>query len=223
MARSNVASGRGQQIGGLLLFLASAVALMGIITAESLYPPGYSTSKSMISALGGTEPPESRVEQPSAAIFDTSMIAGGVLIVAAAALTRRALRRAAFTIFLALLGIGMLGVGVFPGPTGSIHAVFAMLTFGSGGIAAILSARFLASPFRYVAVVLGVVPLANLLLFMFLGDSYFVSGLGEGGVERWIAYPVLLWLAGCGGYLLAMGSAGPAGSDATTSAESAGA
>lgn len=191
------------RLGGLLLFLAGAVALMGIITAESLYPDGYSTSKSMISDLGGTEPPESRVEQPSAAIFDTAMIVGGAFIIIAAASTWRALSRPVFSVFLTLFGVGMLGVGVFPGHTGGIHAVFALLTFTSGGVAAILSARVLASPFRYVAIVLGAVPLANLVLFMFLGDSYFVSGLGDGGVERWVAYPIILWLTGCGGYLAA--------------------
>lgn len=211
MTGSNVADGRSLRIGGLLLFLAGAIALMGIITAESLYPAGYSTSESMISDLGGTEPPESRVEQPSAAIFDASMIVAGAFVIVAAAATWPALRRTAFTVFLALFGIGMLGVGVFPGHTGGVHAVFAMLTFSSGGVAAILSAQFLASPFRYVAIVLGAVPLANLVLFMFLGDSYFVAGLGEGGLERWVAYPILLWMAGCGGYLLALDKAAARG------------
>jgi hypothetical protein len=34
-----------------------------------------------------------------------------------------------------------------------------------------------------------------------LGDTR----LGEGGIERWIAYPTVLWLVAFGGYLLAVG------------------
>jgi hypothetical membrane protein len=201
--------------------LAGAIALMGIITAEALYPEGYSTSQSMISDLGGTEPPEGRVEQPSAAVFDGAMIVGGALIVAAALVTCGALRRHAFGVFVALLGVGMLGVGVFPGDTGVPHAVFAQLTFFSGGVAAILSVRVMAAPLRWAAVVLGVVALANLILYMFLGDAYFVAGLGVGGLERWVAYPILLWMLGCGGYLSARGArAGLAGRSASEKGES---
>ncbi len=193
-------------LGGLLLFLAGAIALMGIITAEALYPEGYSTSQSMISDLGGTEPPEGRVEQPSAAVFDGTMIVGGVLIVAAALVTWRALGRRVFSVFVTLLGVGMLGVGIFSGDTGVPHAVFAQLTFLCGGVAAILSVRVMAGPLRWAAVVLGAVALANLVLYMFLGDEYFVTGLGVGGLERWVAYPILLWMLGCGGYLSARAS-----------------
>jgi hypothetical protein len=35
-----------------------------------------------------------------------------------------------------LFGIGVLGVGVFPGHTGGIHQIFAQLTFIGGGVAA---------------------------------------------------------------------------------------
>ncbi len=29
--------------------------------------------------------------------------------------------------------------------------------------------------------------------------------MGSGGVERWVVYPLLLWLTGFGGYLLGIG------------------
>ena len=45
------------------------------------------------------------------------------------------------TLAVAAVGAGALGVGVFPGNTGGIHALFAMLTFIGGGIAAIVTAR----------------------------------------------------------------------------------
>jgi hypothetical protein len=37
---------------------------------------------------------------------------------------------------------------------------------------------------------------------MAMGDSSPVSGLGMGGVERWVAYPTLLWTVGLGGHLM---------------------
>jgi len=50
-------------------------------------------------------------------------------------------------------------------------------------------------------VLLGVVSLVTLVLELTLGDSNPMRGLGIGGVERWVAYPILLWLAGLGGHL----------------------
>ena len=68
---------------GLLFFVAGSVILMGIITAEIFYPPGYSTANSEISDLGATRPPDSISYQPSASIFNATMILGGLLILAA--------------------------------------------------------------------------------------------------------------------------------------------
>src|SRR5215217_4969625 len=40
------------KVAGTLLFLAGAVVLMGIITAEALYPASYSTASNTVSDLG---------------------------------------------------------------------------------------------------------------------------------------------------------------------------
>jgi hypothetical protein len=45
-----------------------------------------------------------------------------------------------------------------------------------------------------VHVVLGGVALAFLLGYTFLGGLAVFDRLGEGGVERWIVYPVVLWI-----------------------------
>ena len=66
---------------GALLFVGCAAALMGIITAESLYPAGYTTGGNMISDLAGPEPPHSIVVQHSAAIFNTTMSIAGVRLI----------------------------------------------------------------------------------------------------------------------------------------------
>lgn len=187
---------------GLLLFVAGVVALMGIITAEALYPDGYSTSLSQISDLGATEPPDSRIEEPSATIFNTVMMVTGVLLLVASFCVQRGFSRWAAPILLALYGVGALGVGVFPGDHGSVHALFAMLTFIAGGVAAVVALTIETPPFSYVSVILGLVALGTLALQVVLGDSSPIAGLGIGGVERWVAYPILLWTMGLGGHLM---------------------
>ena len=197
---------------GALLFLAGAVILMGIITAEVLYPADYSTASNTVSDLGGSRPSEGGIVlQPSATIFDATMVVSGVMIVAAAFSFHRASGRRAVTIPTALLGLGVLGVGIFPGNTG-LHPIFALLAFVCGGVAAILSYKASASPMRYVVVSLGAIALLMLVLAILgapqpdgmglLGNGGPVAALGPGGMERWVAYPVVLWLTAFGGYLM---------------------
>jgi hypothetical membrane protein len=190
-----------QNIAGALLFVVGALAFMGIITAETLYP-GYSTSQNQISDLGATQPPNSIIVQPSATIFNTTMIISGLLIIAAAYCIHRAFRSRAVTASLALFGIGVLGVGIFPGNYGDLHAIFALLTFTAGGLSAIAAYKVETSPFRYFSVILGAVSLLNLILYFILGESSPFVAFGLGGLERWMVYPVLLWVTGFGGYLM---------------------
>ncbi|HEU5111384.1 MAG TPA: DUF998 domain-containing protein [Micromonosporaceae bacterium] len=185
---------------GTLLLLAGSAILLGIVTAEALYPAAYRTDENTISDLGGTRPPDSVVLQPSAAIFDATMVVTGLMIVFAAYLIHRGLARRATAIATGLLGLGVLGVGVFPGNTGP-HPAFAMLAFIAGGIAAIASSRALAPPLRYVFAGDGAIALTALAVGVFLLDWAPVASLGEGGVERWVAYPVVLWLVGFGANL----------------------
>jgi hypothetical membrane protein len=197
-------------VAGALFFLAGVIAFMGIITGEALYPD-YNTADNQISDLGGSEPPNSIILQPSAAIFNTTMMIVGLSFIVGAYCLHRASVRRSVTLPVLLLGVGALGVGIFPGNTGGIHALFAMLTFVSGGVAAILSYRVLSAPMKYISVVLGAIGLSALLLYVFMGDSSPFAPLGIGGVERWVAYPIILWAMGFGGYLM--------GRNATTSSE----
>jgi hypothetical membrane protein len=181
---------------GLLFFLAGAVILMGIITAEIFYPPGYSTAQSEISDLGATRPPESIIHQPSATIFNITMIAGGLLVLAASLFLFYDRKRWTDVLFPALLGTGVLGVGLFPGNNSVLHPVFALMAFTAGGLSALVSWRMVSSPFRYVLAALGVITLVFLLF-----STVFIPLLGDGGTERFIAYPVVIWMIGFGGYL----------------------
>jgi hypothetical membrane protein len=188
---------------GVLLAVAGSAILLGIITAEALYPARYTTFDNEISDLGATKPPDSVILQPSATIFDVTMVVTGLAIAVAAVLLLRTgvARRLAIPTLLA--GVGVLGVGVFPGNVGSIHPWFALLAFVAGGVAALTTAFVTPAPLRWVAGTLGAVSLVTLIYTIVAGlDAPIVSDLGDGGTERWVAYPVVLWLVLLGGALM---------------------
>ena len=201
MTEYTLAHGRLVAIAGALLVLAGCVALMGIISAETFYP-GYSTAQNEISDLGATRPPNSVILQPSATIFNLTMLATGLLVIGGAL----ALGRAGFvwiaTVPLGLFGLGAFLVGVFPGNWGTVHALSALLTFVAGGVAAIAAAAVVRPPFRYMAPVLGAISLLTLVSAFVLGDASPMTAFGPGGLERWVAYPVLLFVLAFGGYLM---------------------
>jgi hypothetical membrane protein len=186
---------------GSLLTVAGVTILLGIITAEALYSSAYTTGGSEISDLGGTRPPNSLIFQPSAMIFDLSMVAIGILVLAGSGFVHRVFGRRSVTIPLTVLGIGALGVGLFPGNTGAPHQIFAMTTFIAGGVAAVSAARVTTAPFRFVSLLLGAVSLVTLISTLLLGNGSPMTVLGIGGIERWIVYPVILWIIAFGGYL----------------------
>jgi hypothetical membrane protein len=179
-----------RKIAGLLLFVGGVQCLLGIIVAEALYI-GYSTSENYISDLG---------VGPSALIFNSSVFLLGVFAVAGAYFIRRAFNSRLYSVLLVVTGIGAMGVGLFTEDAGMIHGVFSLITFLFAGISAIVSYKLEKPPFSYVSVVLGVVSLLALVLFA----SGIYLGLGKGGMERMIAYPVLLWAIGFGGHLAGM-------------------
>ncbi len=185
------------KLAGTLLFLAGSIILMGIITAEAFYPSGYTTANSEISDLGATVQPNSVSYQPSAAIFNYTMMIAGLMITVAAILQHKYLKKYLFTIPLLLLGVGMLGVGVFPGDKDPYHGMFALLTFNMGGLMAIVSFKIVSAPFSYIGIVFGLITIITLYT-----ASFFIPIVGDGGTERWVAYPVVLWLTGIGGYML---------------------
>jgi hypothetical membrane protein len=190
---------------GILYSSAGFVLLMGIITAETKYPVfRHYTTRQEISDLGGTRPPHGLVTQPSAMIFDTTMLIAGVLLLAGAFALWRLYRNRLLTVVSTLFGAGVFLVGVFPGNTAP-HPYVAMIAFVFSALTAIAAFRVTHGPFRFMSLFVGLLSLASLIAGELGDNSLFVQSIGIGGVERWVVFPIILWLAFFGGYLLATG------------------
>lgn len=186
---------------GTLVFIGAVQFILCLIIAEALYP-AYSVSENYISDLG---------VGASAPIFNTSVFVLGLTAVASVYFMPSFVQDKIFITFLTLCGIGAMGVGVFPENYGVIHTLFSLIAFLFGALSAIKSYKIQKPPLSYLAVVLGLISLAALVLFAVsevsvnLGGSLaadFYLGLGKGGMERMIAYPIFLWAVGFGGYLM---------------------
>ena len=103
-----------------------------------------------------------------------------------------------------MIRVGCVGIGaVAENISLPIHDVFALVAFVSLGVSAIMSYKFEKSPFSHISVILGAVPLLALVLFLLgEGNSGFYLGIGLGGMERLVIYPILVWLFGFGAYLI---------------------
>ena len=189
------------QLSGLLYFLAGAIVLMGIITAEAFYPSGYSTFKNEISDLGATRQPNSVSFEPSSTIFNTIMLLAGIMVLVASFYQHKYFKKFLFSIPVMLFGLGLVGVGIFPGDVRPYHGMAAMLTFLSGGFCAITSFKIVTSPFKFVSISFGSIALLTWFSAVF-ASATLISFIGIGGLERWVAYPIMLWLTAFGGYLM---------------------
>ena len=177
---------------GFLLLVGGLEMLFMVHLAEFLYP-GYSTSQNYISDLG-VGPTSSRL------IFTGAIIVFGLMALVTAALLRLRPGKSLIWLFLALSGIGAIGVGVFNEDyIPEVHALFALLAFLFGNLAVIYSSKMVRPPMSYLFILLGLIGLSALALFA--GNIY--AGLGAGGMERMIFYPAMFWAIGFGAYLLA--------------------
>ena len=189
------------KLSGLLFFLAGAIVLMGIITAEAFYPTGYTTFKNEISDLGATRQPNSISYEPSSTIFNTIMLVAGLMVLVASFYQHQYFKKLLFSIPAILFGLGLAGVGIFPGNIRPYHGMSAMLTFLSGGFCAITSFKIVTLPFKYISILFGSIALLTWFMAVF-ASAILISFIGIGGTERWVAYPIMLWLTGFGGYLM---------------------
>jgi hypothetical membrane protein len=182
---------------GLLLFFAGFIIFMAIITGEIFFKKAYNTRDSYISELGAPPPHETIKAEPSATIFNYSMIISGLMIMVATFFIQKIFRKLIITIPLGLFGLGISGVGIFPGNIAPWHGICALVLFIAGGSGAITSYKILSAPLKYVFMLLGIIALLFLAAY-----KYFIPYLGAGGTERWVFYPAVFWITGLGCYLL---------------------
>ena len=182
---------------GVSLFIGAVQLVLGMLIAEFLYP-GYSASGNYISDLGATCRTTCIIHQPSAFIFNTSVSILGVLVLVSSYFLWREFHNRLISLLLGLSGIGMVGVGLFPETAGIVHSIVSFIAFFFGGLSAIAIYKLTKAPFAYLSVLMGMISLIALALFI----SEIFLGLGPGGMERMIAYPLLLWVIGFGGNLM---------------------
>lgn len=178
----------GRNLIGLLLVIAAVQYSLLVTVCEALRP-NYSISKDSLSDLGvGSTAP----------IYNGSAILLGILTIISSYLIFKEFKRPAFAATILLTGVGAAGVGIFPETVIGIHGTFALLAFLFGAIAAMYSALMVRAGARYLFLLLGIISISMLVLDHF-GRTL---GLGPGGIERMIVYPVLIWSIAFGGYLI---------------------
>ena len=209
------------QLAGTLMLIAGIQFVLGVHIAESTYP-GYSVNQNLISDLGATvrfteSGVTTIIQQPASLIFTIIVFIVGAFATISAYLIFRATKAKRFVMFMGLFGIAMVGIAAFSEVFTLIHGVFSLIAFFSFALAAIFSFKFHKRPMNYISVILGVIPLIAIVLLelsqlgqilpeMGLSASglpSFNTPIGSGGMERMIAYPMMLWLVMFGASLIA--------------------
>lgn len=178
------------KVAGSLILIGATQFIVGMMIAETLYN-NYSIKDNYISDLG---------VGPSALVFNGSVILLGTLIVVASYLIYRAVHARLLTLLTLLSAIGAIGVGVFTENAGQMHVIVSAVAFVFGGTSAVAAYRLEKVPLNYISPILGVTALVALALF---GTGNFL-GIGKGGMERMIAYPILLWALAFGAHLIGL-------------------
>lgn len=163
-------------VAGVLLMLAAIVFSAGMFVSESMHT-GYNPSRDLISELG---------VGPGAVFFNYGAILAGLLVIAS---SFSASFKNIFVFLLTVAAFGLLGVGIFPETMAGQHFVAASVTFIFAGLAAVASYSFSEPPLNKVFLALGALSLCALALF----SLQIFLGLGPGGMERLMAYPILIW------------------------------
>jgi hypothetical membrane protein len=193
------------KIAGTLLFIGALTCVIGITIAETQFP-GYSTRLNFISDLASTVSPRTSITEPAATIWNSTVILFGAMILSSSYFIHLGFHKLYLTIILAVLGAALVCVGIFPGDTGTLHVIAALVTFSIGGIAAIVFYKEEKTPLNYISVAIGIWVLLALGIGLSSASMGYESPLraffGPGGVERLVTYPILMWAACFGGHLL---------------------
>ena len=99
------------------------------------------------------------------------------------------------------------------------HPLVAMVAFLFSALTAITAFKLTGAPFRWMSLAVGLLSLVALVVGELGDHSLPAKSIGTGGIERWVVYPIVLWLPFFGGHLLAESSkaAHPATNPGSTS------
>ena len=195
-----------EKMAGTLFFIAATQFVLGLIIAETLYP-GYSVSNNYVSDLG---------IGPSSIIFNSSVFLLGLLLLIGTYFQRHISNFRTVNTLMILMAVGAMGVGIITKDFRTVHGAVSSMAFFFAGLSAIASFKVVKKPLSPISIVLGAMTLGALGLFScgliasgsltsnIAYDSIYFLSLGPGGMERLIVYPALIWLAGFGGYLVAL-------------------
>lgn len=171
---------RTPKIAGIIILIGITQFMLFMKIAEFLYP-NYSVANNYISDLG---------VGPVSYIFNISIILLGILGMIGAYLLFN--WNKIFSVLLFISSLGAFGVGLFPENMGILHAIPSLITFLFSSITAIYSYKIEKTTAKFIWPILGIISLISLILF--ITKNYI--GLGPGGMERMIVYPVFIWLIG---------------------------
>jgi hypothetical membrane protein len=190
---------------GGIIFAGTAQFVIVWFLSETVYP-GYSVANNYISDLGNPCSNGTCTASPAWWIFNSSEVVLGLLILLGAFFWFRAFKWKPGAALLSLSGVGLIGVGVFNESFSTAHDLFSLLIFLSLGLAALTLFRFQKAPLSYFALVLGIITLISTVLYAPDGGVSFGGqlGIGPGGLERLIVYPMVVWGLGFAGQLMAM-------------------
>jgi hypothetical membrane protein len=183
-----------------ILFMSAIQYFLAQLATGQSFMPSYSLKYNTISDLGNTTcdvfngrmicSPLHSLMNVSFCTLSIAMIIGSLLFYNRFDMHRSS--RVGFSLF-GLGGFGVLLVGLFPENTIPIlHGIGAALPFLVGNIGVVVISYRLNMPkiLRFYTLLSGIVALIALVLYT---TSHFV-GLGEGGIERVVAYPQTLWM-----------------------------
>ena len=192
-------------VGGLLLLVASIQFIVAMIVEQALRP-GYSDFGNTISDLGVNNP---ALGWSYDWIFDGSIILLGIMAILAILILLPCFPRGILAhlgeIFLIIGSAGAIGVGIFTesypwhayGLSAHDYASAVTFLFANVGMTLFgptLRRHKVFDRYWGITTFLGVFSTVAVLFYFYfiLGPGGFF-GLGEGGLERFVAFPVLIW------------------------------
>ncbi len=195
-----------------LIALLNSLQFIVVMIAVQIEFPGYSASADTIGALGASP-------SPWATVFNASVILLGVLVwigtpLLASAFARKGSRTVGLG-FLLLAGLGAILVGVFPTGSpelgGHIHGYVTGLAFVSAAFTLLVLPVAMLRDTRWAGLrsftfLLGII--TGIAIILHQSHSYL--GLGQGGMERIVVFPILLWSIAIGIHLLRLPTYQPA-------------